>query len=299
MTRALVTGAAGFIGSHVVRALAGRCCEVVATDRPGAAWQRLSNPPGTIDEADLENPGAAAALIGRRHPDLLVHLAWHTAPDRYLTSRDNLDSLAASADLVALAVSAGCRRVVGAGTCLEYPPSQLPHRESDSAGPDTLYGACKHAARIVAERLSADAGASFAWARVFHLHGPGEDQRRLLPMVAEKLRRGEFVQLSPGEQLRDYLRVEDVADAIATIALSGATGAVNICSGTSLTLRRILETLADAVGHRDRLRFGALPYRPGERLVIAGEPAVLRSLGWTPFYAQLRASLAYFAEGAA
>jgi nucleoside-diphosphate-sugar epimerase len=296
--RVLVTGAAGFIGSNVVRALAAGGAEVVAVDRPMVSWLRLTDLPSgaAVDEVDLGVPAGVEALVLRRRPEVLVHLAWNARPEDYLTSRENLRSLSATVDLARAALDAGCRRVVGVGTCLEYAVSDRPHREGDAAGPDTLYAACKHAARLITEKLAAAAGASFAWARVFHLHGPGEDPRRLVPMVAGKLRCGEPIDLSPGEQVRDYLRVEDVADAIAATALSEATGTVNVCSGAPLTLRALLVALAEAVGHPELLRFGAIPYRTGERMAIAGEPGVLRALGWAPRHSTLAAALRYLAS---
>jgi dTDP-6-deoxy-L-talose 4-dehydrogenase (NAD+) len=295
--RALVTGAAGFIGSRVVAALAERAVDVVATDRPGTTRERLGgvHPRVTFEATDLRDPEATAALVSAHRPDLLVHMAWYARPEDYLTSRENLASLSATATLLAAAVDAGCARIVGAGTCLEYPESALPHRECDPAGPTTLYGACKHAARLVGERL-ADGRASFAWARLFHLYGPGEDPRRLVPMVANKLRRGEPVDLSPGEQVRDYLRVEDVADAIATVALSEACGTVNVCSGTAITLREFLGALAHVMGRPDLLRFGRIPYRVDDRMRIAGDPGVLTGLGWTPRHSSLNESLEYLAS---
>jgi len=293
--RALVTGAAGFIGSHVVRALVARGVKVVASDRPGATWSSLpgSPAPAAREEADLGANAGAVALASRHRPDLLVHLAWYARPQDYLTSRENLRSVEATNRLVAAALDRGCRRIVGVGTCLEYGASDRPSLETDSAAPDELYSVCKHAARLVAERLTAVGGASFAWARVFHLHGPGEDPRRLVPMVAGKLRRGEPVNLSPGDQVRDYLRVEDVADAIAAVAVSDAAGTVNVCSGAPCSLRQFLLAVGKAVGRPELLRFGAIPYRPGERMCIAGEPAVLRGIGWRPQLGDPTSALAY------
>lgn len=295
MQRTLVTGAAGFIGSRVVRALSERGMDVLATDLPGAS-ERLGQLVGRVrfQELDLGQSGGAAGLLRQYRPDLLIHLAWYAHPEDYLTSQENLRSLSATTELVAAAIDAGCGRIVGVGTCLEYAPSTGPHRECDPAGPDTLYAACKHAARLIGERL-AEGKVSFAWARVFHLHGPGENPRRLVPMVAGKLRRGEPVALSPGEQVRDYLRVEDVADAIATVALSGARGTVNVCSGAPVTLRDLLGALSEVLRRPGLLRFGEVPYRPGERMHITGEPGVLRGLGWAPRHLLLRESLQYLA----
>jgi dTDP-6-deoxy-L-talose 4-dehydrogenase (NAD+) len=281
-----VTGGAGFVGRHVVRALTARGVEAVAVDRTG----------DVADRVDLDAPDAAAALFARHRPDLVIHLAWYARPDDYLVSRENLRSLAATIALATAAVDAGCARLVAAGTCIEYPPSGVPHRERDPAAPDTLYAACKHAAHGVAAQLAAGR-TSFLWARLFHLHGPGEDPRRLVPMVAAKLRAGEPAELTGGEQVRDFLRVEDAADALVALALSERQGVANVCSGAPVPLRELLGAVGDAIGRRDLLRFGALPYRVGDRMHVAGEPGALRELGWKPRFG-LADGVAYLAEAA-
>lgn len=294
-----MTGAAGFIGSQLVRALAARGMDVVAADRPGVRTDRLAEcgPRVRLAEIELGASGAAQALLAKHRPTHLVHLAWYAEPGDYLASRENLRSLAATTDLVAAALDAGCRRIVATGSCLEYAASDAPHHEGDPVGPESLYAACKHAAHIVCERLAAD-HAAFLWARIFYLHGPGEDPRRLMPMVAAQLRRGEAVDLSGGEQVRDYLHVADVAEALAMLTCSEATGVANVCSGAPMPLRVLLGAIGEHVGRPDLLRFGRVPYRPGERMCIAGDPGALRALGWRPRFATPAAALAYLAEEA-
>lgn len=298
MSAALVTGAAGFIGAHACRALAARGLEVVAVDRPGARADRLAHAGARVRlvEADLAAPGAAAALVAAHRPSHLVHLAWYAEPGDYLGSRENLRSLAATTDLVAAALDAGARRVLAAGSCLEYAASAAPHREDDPAAPESLYAACKHAAHAVCAALAAGRS-DFLWARIFHLHGPGEDPRRLVPMVAARLRRGDTVDLSPGDQVRDYLRVEDVADALTTLVLSDATGVANVCSGAPTSLRALLGLIGKRIGRPELLRFGSVPYRADDRMCIAGDPGVLRALGWRPRFA-LPEAVEYLAEPA-
>ena len=296
MTSVLVTGAAGFIGAHAVRALAGRGLTVTALVRPGAPPGRLA---GLGDEvavvqADLDDHRAVERVLQARRPEALLHLAWYAHPRDYLGSRENLRSLQATTALAAAALDAGCRRIVGVGTCLELGPSDVPAGEGAATNPDTLYAACKQAARLVAEQL-ADGRASFAWARLFHLHGPGEDPARLVPMVAARLRRGEPVELTSGAQVRDYLRVEEMAEALALLVEADVTGTVHVCSGRPVTLRALLEGLAGVLGRPGLLRFGALPYRPGDRMNVSGAPETLRRLGWAPRFASPATAFAYLA----
>jgi nucleoside-diphosphate-sugar epimerase len=130
-----------------------------------------------------------------------------------------------------------------------------------------------------------------AWARVFHLFGPGEDPSRLVPTVAASLARGEPIDVTAGEQMRDYLHVADVAAGIAALAGPGASGVFNVCSGTARPLRELLLAIGELRGRADLIRFGARPYAPREVMYLAGRSDRLRALGWTPRFASLEAGL--------
>lgn len=277
--RVLVTGAGGFVGRHVVRQLADAGQQVVAVDRDVTALDRAGVEAAA---ADLEDVAQVTALLARVRPDAIVHLAWYADPGDYLTSPANLASLAMTTRLAEAALSSGCAKLVMAGSCVEYADSDRPRLETDAADPSTLYGACKHAAWTVTRALAASRDAEVAWARIFHIHGPGENERRLIPWVARELRAGKAIELTDGTQQRDHLHVADVAAGLIALLTPGAAGVFNICSGEPVTLRRVLETVADIVGGRDLLKFGARAHRPGEVMMLAGDSGRLRGLGWAP-----------------
>jgi dTDP-6-deoxy-L-talose 4-dehydrogenase (NAD+) len=282
--RVLVTGAGGFIGSEVVGHLARQNHEVLAVDREGALASRVAGWSARVSTAavDLDDVTSVRALLGEARPEALIHLAWYASPQDYLVSPANLASLAMTTALVEMALSLGCRKIVAAGTCVEYANRDRPLVEDDRADPATLYGSCKHSAWLVCRALAAAADAELSWGRIFHLHGPKEDPRRLIPWVAGELRLGKAVALTDGTQVRDHLHVSDVATGLVALLAKGASGAYNICSGEPVTLRRVLEIVGDIVGRRDLLQFGARPHRAGEIMFLAGDSRRLRALGWAP-----------------
>ena len=282
--RVLVTGAGGFIGSEIVGQLVASRHDVVALARPTASLARLARWADKISTVavDLDEFGAVQSCLGSARPEAVIHLAWYANPRDYLVSNANLASLTATTRFVEAALSAGCRQLVLAGTCVEYAPQDRLLVEEDPARPSTLYGSCKYAASLVSEALAAAAEARLCRARIFHLHGPGEDGGRLIPWVARELRAGHEVELTAGAQVRDQLHVEDVAAGLITLLRPSASGIYNISSGEPVTLRQVLETVGDILGRTNLLRFGARPYRTGETMFLAGDSRRLRSLGWAP-----------------
>lgn len=287
--RVLITGAAGFIGSHLARHQAAAGHQVVALDRPDAPTTRLDDLRGRVRlvPVDLADAAAARRLLDAERPEVLFHLAWYADPRDYLTAPANRDSLEMTSSVVKAAIDAGCRQLVIGGTCLEYAPAAAgvaprPLREDDPVDPQSLYASCKYTAWLSARALAAEAGVKLAWGRIFHLHGPDESPQRLIPWVAGELGRGVAVELTDGTQVRDHLHVADVAAGLAALAARETEGITNICSGTPVTLRHVLETVGELAGRSGLLKFGARPHRAGENMYLAGDNTRLRSLGFTP-----------------
>jgi nucleoside-diphosphate-sugar epimerase len=267
--RVLLTGATGFIGSHVARELLRRGHEVHATVRPASDRRRIRDiePRLRIHEGALD--------LVPLEPDVAVHLAWYAVPGKYLEAPENLECLAASRRL--LAALRG--RAVFAGTCFEFDTRLGTLREDSPTLPTTLYARCKDELRreVVARPNS-------AWVRFFYQYGPWEDERRLVPSVIRSVLRGEPAKVSPGEQRRDFLHVEDVASAVCAVAESRLEGAVNIGSGRAPAVKEIVTRIGELGGRPDLVRLGAVSYYPGEPMLIVADNARLRSTGWTPAY---------------
>ena len=267
--KVLLTGATGFIGSHVARALLRAGHEVHAVIRGTSDRRRISDIErdlrihvGEMDQVPVE-------------PDALVHLAWYAVPGRYLAAPENRDCLAASLRLLQRIGG----RAVFAGTCFEFDTTLGRLREDSPTKPTTLYAECKDALRRqVVERANA------AWIRFFYQYGPWEDERRLVPSIIQALLRGEPADLSHGEQRRDFLHVEDVAAAVHAVVESDLTGAINIGSGEAPSVKEIALTIASFADRPDLLRFGAIPANAAEPPLIVADNAKLRSTAWARRY---------------
>ncbi len=280
MSRVLLTGATGFIGRHAVAPLvaAGHELHAVTTrgDAPGAdgvTWHR----------ADLLE---SAEVVAEVEPELLVHLAWYVEPGRFWTSPANVRWVEASLAVLRAFADAGGRRAVLAGTSAEYDwdaVGERCHEDATPLRPATLYGAAKHALHSVAERYAEQAGFELAWGRIFFLYGPGEPDGRLVPSVGRALLAGEPVPTTSGEQVRDFMHVEDVAAAFAALLDSEVVGAVNVASGQPVAVREVVDELAAGAGKPDLLRPGALPDREGDPPRLVADVTRLRDeVGFAP-----------------
>jgi nucleoside-diphosphate-sugar epimerase len=282
--RVLVTGASGFIGSHVVRALIDSGHDVLCFVLPDDNLWRLDDVIDRIEllRGDLRNLSNVQYELQNWRPATCVHLAWYAKPGKYLQSRENLYSLQGSLDLLEVLGGSGCAHFIGAGTCAEYEMKSEKLSESDNTNPETLYAASKLSFQMLGERIAEQSNIRFSWGRIFYLYGSYEDSRRLVPAAIQKLQKSEIFSSSPGEQVRDYLHVSDVANAFSALVNCQATGIYNICSAIPVSIKTLLDTIGSLMGKSELLAHGTLPYREWEPRFVCGNNDRLKSTGWLP-----------------
>ena len=295
-TRILVTGGTGFVGRPAVDALLRAGYEVHVATRDGPAAQGLDKR-AIVHRADLLQEGVARRLIAAVEPHALLHLAWCVTPGKFWTDPANLDWAAQSLRLARAAAEGGVRRFVGVGTCYEYDwPADGPCVEGVTPlRAHTLYDAAKAGLAAILRSYFAQSDVRFAWARLFHLYGPGEDARRFVPSVARALVRGEPARCTRGLAVRDFLDVRDAGAALAMLVAGDACGDVNIGSGAPTRLAELAERLAAAAGRPNLLELGALPDRAEEPPFVVADTRILKeAIGFAPRFdldAGLRAAL--------
>ena len=271
----LLTGATGFIGSHVARMLAQAGHEIHALVLPNDDLWRIRDLLSSLVMIQGDFLNSAFVPPSSRF-DLCIHLAWYVVPVKYLEAPENRAFLMASITFAEAMTRAGCPRFVATGTCFEYDTHLGLLSESSPTNPHSLYANCKLQLFHELQALGAKTGMEIAWPRFFYQYGPGEDPRRFVPVAINTLLRGEPFTVPPNEQTRDYLHVADVASAVCAVAYSRLMGAVNIGSGEPTSVREIASRIGDIIGRSELIKVGTQPYAPEDAPRIIADNTRLR-----------------------
>lgn len=280
MSRVLVTGARGFIGRHTLAPLHAAGFEVHAVT--GSRHEQLPVDEVQWHVANLLDRHAVVELCAKVRASHLLHLAWLTTPGVYWRSPLNLAWRQATVGLVERFRAEGGEHAVLAGSCAEYDWRYGYCREDlTPLQPSSLYGQAKHATHE-AVRLFFDNDATLAWARIFHLFGPGEASQRLVPSVLNSLHSNTPVRCSHGRQWRDFLHVEDIATAMTLLVEQRATGTFNLAGGEPVQIRQLVSHLARSVRKEHLIVWGAIETSSDDPPLLIGDNRRLRDLGWRP-----------------
>lgn len=281
MNRLLITGATGFVGAPAVRT----ACVHFEVHAAARTPRPLQEGGVRFHRCDVLSTTEAERLVAAVQPTHLLHLAWVATPGVYWTSPENHRWADASKRLLLAFAHHGGRRAVVAGSCAEYDWAAAGVcREAATPGrPHTTYGRCKLAFGHWAEALGAARGVNVARARLFFLYGPHEHSARLVPSVARALLAGAPAACSAGTQMRDFLHVDDAADALVALTRSELTGVVNIGSGAPVAVRDVIGRVGAACGRPELVRLGERDTPATEPPLLVADVGRLRDeLGWRP-----------------
>lgn len=277
--RIIVTGAAGFVGKHLVQALLGRDHQVVAVDRDGAKlhsmpWLRMCE----FVVCDIHD-GHKSPLGRFGLADAVIHLAWPGLPN-YQALFHYESNLPADCRFLKSLVVDGYTQIAVAGTCLEYGRINGCLSEELATQPVSAYGLAKDTLRKYLEALQADVPYKLQWLRLFYLFGSNQNPNSLLARLNSAIERGDpSFNLSGGEQLRDYISVQQASEYLAMIVENrDFSGIVNVCSGQPISVRRMVENYLAETGNSIMLNFGHYPYPDYEPMAFWGDTTCLNSL---------------------
>ena len=279
--KVLVTGATGFIGNYVVEELFRHNCSVIASSAnqqkaEQAAWfNKVTYFP--FDFASFDP--AINYFTFFDEPDLMIHLAWEGLPN-YKSSFHVEINLPRHLALLTNLISNGLKDLTVTGTCFEYGMQEGCLSEDMPTFPDNPYGKAKDNLRKELELLQLKHSFVLKWARLFYMYGKGQNPNSLLSQLDKALVNGEQVfNMSGGEQIRDFLPVEQVAVNIVRIALQqNTTGVINCCSGEPVAVKAFVENYLLKQSKKITLNLGFYSYPDYEPMHFWGDVTKLNLL---------------------
>ena len=289
--RVLVTGASGFIGANLVRALLDQDAQVHAVVRSPAGSWRLQEVLHriTAHAADITDGDAVKAAVRQSRPDFVCHLAaTHGHPmDAGGRARALQVSVMGTSNLLEAVRESECCRFVHVGSSLEYGPRSRPLRETDPLLPTTFRGVVKAASMLLCLQFWREQVRPVVMLRPFSVYGPWESPERLIPTAIRAALDGLPLDLTAPGIRRDPVFVADVVQAcLLALTEPRAVGQViNVGSGQQVTNEQIVEAVQIATGRTLHIRVGAhQPHPPDTTCWVADIRRAARLLHWAPSY---------------
>jgi nucleoside-diphosphate-sugar epimerase len=277
----LVTGAAGFIGYHVIHELLQKGHAVIATD---IDEQKARNkdwfPKVCFIEHIIGEEKANENLFDKmQQPDCLIHLAWAGLPN-YKDLFHFEENLPKQYFFLKNLIGQGLKDITVSGTCFEYGMKSGSLKEDMFPEPDNAYALAKNTLRLFLEELKKEKEFSLKWIRLFYLYGKGQNPKSILAQLDTALENNAPVfNMSGGEQVRDYLPAEKVAEYIVAVAAQDKiTGIINCSSNEPITVKDLVQQHLKKRDKQIKLNSGYYPYPDFEPMEFWGDNSKLKQI---------------------
>lgn len=279
----LVTGATGFIGNHVIQHLLDNYSshKIIATSSSESKAQKFSwYKQVTFKELDLNKPfNYVSGFDFFDRPDKLIHLAWQGLPN-YKDLFHFETNLFVQYTFLKNLIEGGLKDVAVTGTCFEYGMREGNLNEGMESHPTNPYGLAKDSLRKFLEELAKKENFDLKWVRLFYMYGNGQASGSLIAQLDNALKKGEeFFNMSGGEQLRDYLPVEKIAEYLVKISLQNEIkGIINCASGEPISVKDFVLEHLKRRNRKIKLNLGYYPYPDYEAMRFWGDTTKLEKI---------------------
>ena len=284
--RVLVTGASGFVGSYLTKYLVAQGHSVAVLVRNPTTATRLKAVLGqvTFIENSLEQFLQEEKALSEFCPNIVYHLAWEGVNKNDREGFNHDKNFSNTINLLKLAHEVGCQSFVGLGSQAEYESSSTALNENSNTNPKSAYGKSKLETFNSSRELARELEIRFSWIRLFSAYGYSDHENALIPFVIKKLLAKESPNLTFGEQLWDFIYIEDAVKAIAAVGTKPhASGVFNLGSGNVVSIRDMLKTLKNIIKTEVELGFGKIPYSSQQIMHLEADITRIKAIiGWQP-----------------
>ncbi len=290
MKTAFITGATGFIGTNLTRELLARNFNVHIVARIASSMWRLQDIKGKIKlhNMDILEEKKLTSVVKQINPNYIFHLAAYGAYPRMQTDEKKIlqTNIIGTHNLLTATLDIPYSCFINTGTSSEYGIKDKPMKESDVLEPNMTYGVAKAATTLLCQHFARLHKKPIITLRPFSVYGYYEEPFRLIPNVALNCISGKNVELSSGEQRRDFIFIEDMVEAyMKSIENPSSDGLVlNVGSGKDVSVREIAEMIHKMIGSKNKIIFGRKKKESFETDICwqADISAIKNALNWKP-----------------
>jgi nucleoside-diphosphate-sugar epimerase len=275
MSKVLISGVTGFLGSYIAESLIDHHDQVIGLKRSTSDLHRCKNFLNKITWINGDDTDWKQQVI-HHQPNILIHSAWAgVSADKRTEWKEQLSNLNLVLDLLQVGSELKVSKFIGLGSQAEYGTFSGKVDESYPTNPNTAYGAVKLMASVLIKSFCEANSINWYWLRLFPMFGEKEDGSWLIPSVIKSILHKNSMDLTPAMQKYAYLYVKDFAEYVSLLVhkdLASATcGVYNISSDNAVTLKYLIEKIRDGINSTVALNFGSLPYRPYQSMHLEGD----------------------------
>lgn len=275
-----ITGATGFIGRYIVEDLLRQNFDVLVT---GTNREKASTFPWFKDvefiEIDLNKTQPESVLKEIATADKLLHLAWSGLPN-YKSLFHFEQNLMPQYYFLKNLINLGVLDITITGTCFEYGKKNGCLTEEMETNPENSYALAKDTLHNFLKELQKVNDFKLKWVRLFYMHGTGQAESSILSQLDNAIQNNmDHFNMSAGEQIRDYLSVQEVASKLGRVALHPEfNGTINCCSGKGISIRNLVENHLREKKYELKLNLGFYPYNDYEAFEFWGDNSKWNSI---------------------
>jgi nucleoside-diphosphate-sugar epimerase len=262
--KVLVTGATGGLGALIVENLIRRGIEVIATSRDVEKAKKSDFYPNvTYIPYEIKNDETKNLFEYFQKPDRMIHCAWEKlGAAEYKNKIHTTEILEKHKVFVNNLIQNGLKDITVVGSCYEYGLREGILKEEFESAPTVEYSIAKNLLREYIDSKVKEFNLIHKWVRVFYVFGPVKGRKNLYTQLVEAIERGDkSFNMSGGEQTRDFLTSEEIAEYIVRISLQDkVTGIINCCSGKPVVLKEFIKQFLADNNYKIELNFGFYPY---------------------------------------
>jgi nucleoside-diphosphate-sugar epimerase len=269
--RIFLTGATGFLGSHIARKLAESGYHLMLSYRDQSNFTRCADFKDQSEWINLSHDNWKPE-IEKFSPEIIMNIAWQgVESDARENRRIQIENIFFQQELLEVAEKVRAKTFIGFGSQAEYGNTDEPANETDPTNPTTAYGAAKLAALQMLQAFCTKYTINWIWLRLFSFFGEGESDKWLIPSVIKKIKENNRLELTPGEQQIAYIYVKDLSAIIASIInTKPLTGIYNISGNQLISVKELVIKIRDLINPEYELNFGTIPYRKEQPMRIIG-----------------------------